>query len=216
MNTREAFFTKDKTFYRTLFPLLLTIALQNLVAYSVNMADNIMLGSYSQTALSGAATVNQLFFVVQQLALGLGDGLVALASQYWGQNRVSPIRRLTGIALKFGVGLSILVVALCSLMPYPLLHLFTPDEAIVAAGMEYLSLAKRSISEIVSPALLTALSAIGRSVTECVNPFWENSSAFKTPSVITAALAATALDSIASIFNFLPPRLSGYPHRPRR
>lgn len=140
MNTREAFFTKDKTFYRTLFPLLLTIALQNLVAYSVNMADNIMLGSYSQTALSGAATVNQLFFVVQQLALGLGDGLVALASQYWGQNRVSPIRRLTGIALKFGVGLSILVVALCSLLPYPLLHLFTPDEAIVAAGMEYLSL----------------------------------------------------------------------------
>ena len=41
MNTREVFFTKEKTFYRTLFPLLLTIALQNLVAYSVNMADNI-------------------------------------------------------------------------------------------------------------------------------------------------------------------------------
>lgn len=140
MEARESFFTKDKTFYRTLFPILVTIALQNLVAYSVNMADNIMLGSYSQTALSSAATVNQIFFVVQQLALGIGDGLVALAAQYWGQNRVSPIRRLTGIALKFGLGLSIIVVALCSAIPHQLLGLFTPDEAIIAAGMEYLSL----------------------------------------------------------------------------
>ena len=66
---KESFFTKDPTFYRTLFPLLITVALQNIVAYSVNMADNIMLGSYSQNALSGAATVNQIFFMVQQITL---------------------------------------------------------------------------------------------------------------------------------------------------
>ena len=30
--TKESFFTKDKTFYRTLFPLLITVALQNIVA----------------------------------------------------------------------------------------------------------------------------------------------------------------------------------------
>ena len=54
----DSFFTKDKQFYKTLFSLFIVIALQNLVAYSVNMLDNIMLGSYSQSALSGAATVN--------------------------------------------------------------------------------------------------------------------------------------------------------------
>ena len=46
---------------------MLVVALQNLVAYSVNMLDNMMLGSYDQNALSGAATVNQIFFVVNQL-----------------------------------------------------------------------------------------------------------------------------------------------------
>ena len=51
---------------------MLVVALQNLVAYSVNMLDNIMLGSYSQNALSGAATVNQIFFIVNQLALSIG------------------------------------------------------------------------------------------------------------------------------------------------
>ena len=46
----ESFFTHDKTFYTSLFPMLVIVALQNVIAYSVNMADNIMLGAYSQEA----------------------------------------------------------------------------------------------------------------------------------------------------------------------
>lgn len=61
-NRRETFFTKEKGFYTTLFRMMLVLALQNLVAYSINMADNVMLGNYDQNALSGAATVNQVFF----------------------------------------------------------------------------------------------------------------------------------------------------------
>ena len=43
--TRTTFFTRDKKFYKTFFRLMLVVALQNLVAYSVNMLDIIMLGS---------------------------------------------------------------------------------------------------------------------------------------------------------------------------
>ena len=55
---KKTFFSHDKNFYAALFPLLIIISLQNLISYSVNMADNIMLGAYSQNALSGAALVN--------------------------------------------------------------------------------------------------------------------------------------------------------------
>ncbi len=88
---RTTFFTKDKNFYKTFFRLMLVVALQNLVAYSVNMLDNIMLGSYSQNALSGAATVNQIFFIVNQLALSIGNALVAICSQYWGKQETERI-----------------------------------------------------------------------------------------------------------------------------
>ncbi len=137
---KEPFFTRSRSFYRALFTMLITLALQNLIAYSVNMADNIMLGSYSQPALSGAAAVNQIFFIVQQLALGIGDGLVILAAQYWGQGRVSPIRRLTGTAMKFGVLCSVIIIALCMLMPARLVGIFTRDAAIIAEGTSYLSI----------------------------------------------------------------------------
>ena len=97
IDCKEPFFTKDKNFYKTFFRLMLVVALQNLVAYSVNMLDNMMLGSYSQNALSGAATVNQIFFMVNQLALAIGNALIVMSSQYWGKRDTHTIKKLTGI-----------------------------------------------------------------------------------------------------------------------
>ena len=55
--------TKDKSFYKSFFNLFKVLVLQNVIVLSVNLADNIMIGSYSETALSGVAAVNQLQFV---------------------------------------------------------------------------------------------------------------------------------------------------------
>ena len=159
---REPFFTRDSGFYKTLFRMLLVVALQNLVAYSVNMADNIMLGSYSQTSLSAAATVNQVFFMVQQFALSIGNALVALGAQYWGQGRVGPVRTLTGIALKLGAAISGLLVAVCVLFPEPLLYLFTDSAEIAAEGLRYLSLIRWTfVLFILTNVLMSALRSVG-------------------------------------------------------
>lgn len=159
---KETFFTKDRGFYKTLFRMLIIVALQNLVAYSVNMADNIMLGSYSQEALSGAATVNQIFFMVQQFALSFGNALVVLAAQYWGQKRIDPIRTLTGITLKIGILVGAVLVLVCICFPIPLLHLFTNDAAIVEQGKQYLALIQWTfLLFIVSQILMSALRSVG-------------------------------------------------------
>ena len=63
-------FTRERNFYRTFFPLLFIISLQQLTALTVNMADNIMLGTYSELALSGATLVNQIQFTLQQVSSG--------------------------------------------------------------------------------------------------------------------------------------------------
>lgn len=144
MNTKENFFIKDRTFYKTLIILILTVAGQNLIAYSVNMLDNIMLGSYSQDALSGAATVNQIFFMVQQIALSIGSALVALASQYWGKKETDPIRRITWIAMKFNLLAAAIALILCAAIPVQLLRLFTTSQAIVQQGADYLKILKWS------------------------------------------------------------------------
>lgn len=160
--SKASFFTKDRGFYKTLFSMMIVVALQNLVAYSVNMADNIMLGGYDQNALSGAATVNQIFFMVQQVALAIGNSLVVLASQYWGEQRIEPIRTLTGIALKLGLICSVIIIALCLFIPRPLLMLFTTDEQIIEEGLSYLSLIQWTfILFIITNILMAALRSVG-------------------------------------------------------
>ena len=151
------FFTKDREFYRTLFSMLAVTSLQNLVAYSVNMADNLMLGNYAQTALSGAATVNQIFFIVQQVIMALVSALVVLASQYWGQKRTEPIRSLTGLTLRLGLFAGLMMTLICMAFPVQLLHIFTRSDEIVAQGTAYLSLIRWTFILFAMSSILTAM-----------------------------------------------------------
>jgi putative MATE family efflux protein len=157
----EDFFSKNKQFYKTLFHLLLIVSLQNLVAYSVNIADNIMLGNYNQNALSGAATVNQIYFIVQQITLGIGESLAVLASQYWGKKQIQPIRKLIGTSLRYGFAFGLLIFLICLLIPRQLLELFTKDPAIIKEGILYLSITKYSyILFVISAILISSLRSV--------------------------------------------------------
>lgn len=131
--------TKDKSFYRTFFPLLAIITLQQLAALAVNMADNIMLGTYTELALSGATLVNQIQFTLQQIAAGIGMGIVVLASQYWGQCRIEPIKKIISVGVKFGLVVGVIFFAVSKVIPTGVLSLFTNDQTVIAEGVRYLN-----------------------------------------------------------------------------
>lgn len=133
-------FTKDRNFYRSFAVLCLTLMLEQAVILSVNLADNIMLGRYSESALSGVAAVNQIQFVLQQIVFGVSSGMIVLGSQYWGQKRTGEIRILSSIAMRAALGVAIALFIAVSLFPEQTLRLFTRDAAIVAEGVAYLKI----------------------------------------------------------------------------
>lgn len=139
---KNSFFTKDREFYKSFFALFIMIAMQNLIAYSVNMADNIMLGSYSQNALSGAATVNQIFFVVQQLSMAIGEALVTISSQYWGKRELGPVKNLTFIAGFTALCFGVFMLLATTFFDNEILRFFTNDGDILAEGVKYLEIIK--------------------------------------------------------------------------
>ena len=136
--------TRDKSFYRTFAKLALTLMLEQAVILSVNLADNLMLGAYSEASLSGVVAVNQIQFVLQQVAYALGNGMIVLASQYWGQKRLKEIRQLSSIALRGEILLSLLLFALVSLFPAGTLRLFTSQPMFISEGVKYLSIIRFS------------------------------------------------------------------------
>lgn len=131
-------FTRDAGFYKTFFPLLIVVALQQLAALTVNMVDNIMLGCYTELALSGATLVNQIQFTLQQIASGIGMGIVVLASQYWGQHRIEPIKKIISVGVKLGLAIGIIFFVLSLTIPVQLLSIFTNDTLVIDEGVRYL------------------------------------------------------------------------------
>lgn len=153
---------KAKTFYRKFFPIYIPLVLQNVITISVNLADNIMLGAYSETALSGVAAVNQIQFVFQQLVMALGDGLVIFLSQYWGKGQTGPMKKIAATAMRAALFVALLLFALASLFPYGMVGLFTTDRPIIEEGARYLSIIRFTyLFFAVTQLLLATLRSVG-------------------------------------------------------
>ena len=135
---RGKFFTGDTAFYKNFFALTGAMALQNLITCSVNLADNVMLGGFSENALSGAALCNQIQYILQMVTMGIGEGVVVLGSQYWGKRDTLFIQKLIGIGLKLGISVSIILWILAFAFPKQCLGLFSNETAIIEEGIAYL------------------------------------------------------------------------------
>lgn len=130
----------ETSFYRKFLSIYVALVLQNVVTLSVNLADNMMLGSYSETALSGVAAVNQIQFIYQQLLMALGDGLVIFCSQYWGKRQTEPMKKIAATAMHAGLLIAVLLFALVSFFPCQAVGIFTTEESIIREGVSYLSI----------------------------------------------------------------------------
>ena len=133
-------FVRDKQFYATFIKLSAIMAAQNLLSYAVNLADNIMLGRYSEITLAAAAMVNQIQYLLQMMCIaGIGAGTLVMVSQYWGKEEIMPIRRIIGLAMKFAAALALIFFSITFFMPESVLGIFTNDAAVHAEGVSYLS-----------------------------------------------------------------------------
>ena len=137
-------FTKDRAFYKSFLRLCVALMLEQAVVLSVNLADNLMLGTYSEAALSGVAAVNQIQFVYQQAVYSIGTALIVLGSQYWGQKRLKEIRSIAGIGVRLEIMLALILLTLVSLFPEGALRIFTDQAEYVSEGVAYLKIIRFS------------------------------------------------------------------------
>lgn len=133
---------KDKAFYKNFFSIYVALVLQNVITLSVNLADNVMLGAYSEASLSGVAAVNQIQFVFQQLLMALGDGMVIFCSQYWGRKQTGPMKKISALAMQGGLLVAVVLFTLVSFLPQQVVGLFTTDTAIIGEGVRYLGIVR--------------------------------------------------------------------------
>ncbi|OQB52802.1 MAG: multidrug efflux protein [Firmicutes bacterium ADurb.Bin146] len=131
---------KDKSFYKSFFSLTTILALQNLIIFSVNMADSVMLGRFSEDALSAVALVNQIQFLLQMLVVGIADGALVFGSRAWGGKDMDTVRKISSISLKSALLISFVLGIAVFVFPYQILGILSNESHVVANGVEYIKI----------------------------------------------------------------------------
>ena len=135
-----AVFTKDRSFYRSLFTLAVPISLQNLVTFAVSFADNVMIGSLGDDAISGVYIGGQLQSVLQMFVGGIEGAILILAAQYWGKKDTQSIRKVVSIGIKFALAVGLLSSLVAVLFPQWVIRAFTTEPGVIQEGAAYVQI----------------------------------------------------------------------------
>ncbi|MCJ8006492.1 MATE family efflux transporter [Lederbergia wuyishanensis] len=133
-------FVREKSFYKTFFTLTVIIGLQNVITFGINLSDNLMIGGYSESALSGVALANQIQFVLQMLVMGVGEGMVIMSARYWGAKNIGSIKKISSIGMRISILVGLVMWAIIFFFPEAVLSLFTNDVNVIAEGTNYLKI----------------------------------------------------------------------------
>ena len=130
--------TRDRSFYRTLIALAIPVALQNLITFSVTMADNLMVSSLGDAAVSGVYMGGQVQTFLQMFSGGIEGALLILAAQYWGKRDTASIKKIVSIGLHFSLAFGLVLTLAGLLLPRQIISLFTDKREVIEQGVVYL------------------------------------------------------------------------------
>ena len=153
--------TRDRSFYRSLIYLAAPVTLQNLMTFSVSFADNLMIGSLGDAALSGVFMGSQMQTFLQMVSGGIEGAILVLSAQYWGKKDTLSIRRIVAIGLHLTMTFGALMTLACLLFPEQLIRIFASADTVVAAGTAYLRIVCLSYMFVgVTLALIAAMRSV--------------------------------------------------------
>ena len=127
-----------KDFLKYASKLAFPIMIQNLIGTLVNIADTVMLGYVSQTAMSASSLANQYTFILFCLYYGMAIGTSVLCAQYWGKGDVEAINRCMGVALYIGVAVAAIMALVLFCFPTFVMGLVTNNTLLIEMGAPYL------------------------------------------------------------------------------
>ena len=134
----------SKNIYKWVLSLAAPIALQNIITMSVNLADNLMVGSLGELPLSAMYVAHQLQNILHMLIIGLSAALTILASQYWGKRDTDSVKMLIGIALKFSMSAGLLFLLITLFFPEQVIRLFTNEPHVIPEAVKHLEILRYS------------------------------------------------------------------------
>ena len=131
----------DRSFWAVALPLVIPIALQNLLMTSFRLVDTLMVGRLGDVSIAAVGLAGWASFLVELLAFGMSSGAAVFVAQYHGANNKDGMLRTYGMLLSFMIPLGLLFTVGVGMFPEFVMRLFTDDAALISEGVRYLKFA---------------------------------------------------------------------------
>ncbi len=128
----------DQNFYKAMLAIALPIALQNLIASSINMLDTLMITSLGEASLAAVGLANQVFFFYSVTVFGIATGSSVFIAQFWGKRDRENIKRVLGVSLTVGLILGIIFTVAAIAFPENIMRILSKDKEVIELGARYL------------------------------------------------------------------------------
>ena len=153
----------DRVFIKTLMVLAIPIILQSLVTASLNLLDNLMIGSLGENEIAAVGISNQFYMLYYYTVMGITLGAGIFMSQFWGKKDTSSIHKFLGISLVVGMISTIFFAVVAFFFPENIMKIFTDDNIVIVEGVAYLKMVALSyIFTTISLAYAAALRSVGQ------------------------------------------------------
>lgn len=130
---------KDREFFKNLLILAIPIILQNLIGASLNLLDNLMIGSLGENAIASTGIANQYYMLYYNSTNGIVMGAGIFMAQYWGKKDVKNIYKFMGISLLFSLFTAFLFVIGGVFFSENIMGIFTKEKIVSDLGKNYLA-----------------------------------------------------------------------------
>ena len=138
MKARIILSADKKDFYKELFSLAIPIGMQNLLVALISATDALMLGRFSQDAVSAVSLASQVVFIMNLFIGAVVGGGGVLLAQYWGKGDRTMVKNIFCTILKWAFGISLVFFAFAMFIPETLMRIYTPEPKLIEIGTSYL------------------------------------------------------------------------------
>ena len=95
----------NKQFYKQVVTLAIPIAVQSLIASSLSLVDNLMVGSLGEAELAAVGAGIQIFMIHYMFLFGFCSGSATFVAQFFGVGDIRSIKKTIGFTVMTGVGI---------------------------------------------------------------------------------------------------------------
>ena len=135
----------NKEFFKKISFIALPLAIQSVIASSLSLVDNLMVGRLGEAELAAVGIATQIYFVHWMLVFGFTSGVSTYMAQFLGAKDERGMKKTIGIALAVCFSVSVIFFLVAEFFSAYVMRIFTSDELLIRMGADYIKIAAPSL-----------------------------------------------------------------------